>query len=71
MSRRSALLIWHIRYKRRLQRQILEIAAFSAAFLFFGLVLSLLAFFSNLLVLDTPLLQLTLDSTLPESKKCR
>lgn len=69
MSRRSALLIWHIRYKRRLQRQILEIAAFSAAFLFFGLVLSLLAFFSNLLVLDTPLLQLTLDSTLPGIKE--
>ncbi|MDD2430890.1 MAG: stage II sporulation protein P [Firmicutes bacterium] len=69
MTRRSALLIWHIRYKRRLQRQIMEIAALSAAFLFLGLALSLAAYFSNMLVLDTPLLQMILDSTFPGIKE--
>lgn len=69
MTKRSALVIWHIRYKHRWQRQIMEIAALSAAFLFLGLALSLTAYFSNMLVLDTPLLQMILDSTFPGIKE--
>lgn len=65
MTRRSFLIIWHIRYKHRWQRQILETAAIVAALLFFGLALSLAAYFSNMLVLDTPLLQTILNTTFP------
>lgn len=69
MTRRSFLVIWHIRFKHRWQRQIIEIAAASAAFLFFGLTLSLAGYFSNILVLDTPLLQTIFETTFPGIKE--
>ncbi len=65
MTRKSFLVIWHIRYKHRWQRQIIEIAAAAAAFIFIGIVLSVAGYFSNILVLDTPLLQTILNTSFP------
>ncbi len=65
MTRKSFLVIWHIRYKHRWQRQIMEVAVAAAAFLFLGLVLSLAGYFSHILVLDTPLLQTVLNTSFP------
>lgn len=69
MTRRSFFIIWHIRYKHRFKQQLKEIAVLAAVLFFFGIILSITAFFSNILILDTPLLQTVINNTLPGIRK--